>query len=80
MVSYDTAESTSRKKFGLPYFELINKRKGKNMKIATTCPHCGSTEQYDYNSPNQQRSQTCKKCRKSYRVQVKNHQIVRVTK
>ena len=41
------------------------------MKIATTCPHCASTEQYGYNSPNQQRSQTCKKCRKSYKVQVK---------
>ena len=38
------------------------------MKIATTCPHCASTEQYGYNSPNQQRSQTCKKCRKSYKV------------
>ena len=50
------------------------------MKIATTCPHGGSTEQYDYNSPNQQRSQTCKKCRKSYRLQVKNYQIVKVTK
>jgi len=50
------------------------------MKIATTCPHCATTEQYDYNSPNQQRSQTCKKCRKSYKVQVKKHQIVRVWK
>ena len=50
------------------------------MKIATTCPHCASAEQYDYNSPNQQRSQTCKKCGKSYKVQVKKHQIVRFWK
>ena len=31
-------------------------------------------------SSNQQRSQTCKKCRKTFKVKVKNHTIVEVKK
>ena len=48
--------------------------------LPITCPHCASTNTYNFNSPTQQRGNTCKKCRKTIRIQIKNHQVVRVWK